>query len=183
MTEVHEDIRLATKALKVGAIIAYPTEAVFGLGCDPFNESAVAELRSLKNRDASNGFILIASNWDQLKDFVDISNVDNHMSGWPGPLTKIFPASRQAPQNVCAQNQTIAVRLTNHPIAKKICAAFGGAIVSTSANEEGMPPATTSDEVEDYFPTEIEVIVDGPLGNLNEPTRIINAITGEVFRD
>lgn len=183
MTVNTDNIQLAVDALRSGAVIAYPTEAVYGMGCDPFNATAVAKIRTLKNRAASKGLILIASDWQQVQHFVDTTRIENIMNDWPGPVTKVFPATKQAPHAVCAQNNSIAIRLTDHPIAKNLCQMFGSAIISTSANTEGQLPAKTQSEVAHYFSSEIEIIIDAPVGNLDSPTQIIDAITGEVYRD
>lgn len=183
--KLAEQIAKAKIALKSGDIIAYPTEAVFGLGCDPFNEKAVQNIRQLKNRDTTKGLILIASDFTQIQNLIALDKLDDQkkiMDQWPGPITKIFPASAKAPKWVCAKNNTIAIRITDHPVAKKICEQFSGAIVSTSANPEGQTPAKTTQQIKEYFGNQINVIIDAPVGDLASPTRIIDAITGETLR-
>jgi L-threonylcarbamoyladenylate synthase len=174
----------AIEILKKGGIIAYPTEAVYGLGCDPFNESAVLRLLELKKRSVAKGLIIIAANWQQLQPYiqpVDTAKMATILS-WPTPITWIFPATMDAPKWVTGSHTTIAVRVTTHPIANKLCQLFGKPIISTSANLEGKPPAKSADEIKPQFPTGIDIIIPGELGNLDKPTEIREAITGKILR-
>lgn len=170
--------------LKKGKIIAYPTEAVYGIGCDPFNESAVEKIKKLKSRKPDQGFILIASDWSQISNLCEKIPEDKMLEvykSWPGPTTWVFPASKNAPAWICS-NDTIALRVTDHPIAKKLCEEFGSPIVSTSANPASLTPAKTAEEVKNYFNNEIDFLVEGELGSLVKPTQIKNALTGEFYR-
>lgn len=172
----------AIRALKQGEIIAYPTEAVFGYGVDPFNQAAVARLCALKQRNPAKGLILIASEWQQVAELTEAiaqERLDEILNTWPGPVTWVFPASELAPSWVCAPNHTIALRITNHPIANQLCTAYGGPIVSTSANVEGMPPAKTADEIDHES---VAAIITGECGALERPTPVFDAVTGEQFR-
>lgn len=171
--------------LKSGGIIAYPTEAVFGLGCDPFNEQAVLKLLQLKKRDISKGLILIAASWEQFEPLIqpiDDSIINKIFTSWPGPNTWVVPANSRVPSWIKGKYSSVAVRVTAHPVAKKICEMFGGPIVSTSANIEGLPPAKTAEEVQGQFPEGIDLIVPGKVGNLKKPTTIRDAITDKIIR-
>ncbi len=171
--------------LKNGGVIAYPTEAVFGLGCDPFNENAVHQLLSLKHRSVEKGLILIAHDWLQIADLcapVVETAFQRARSTWPGPVTWVFPASDKAPAWICGNHSSIALRITQHPLANALCAAFGGPLVSTSANIEGESPAKDIATVERYFGSDLSLILDGPLGDLLNPTPIKDVLTGEIFR-
>lgn len=182
---ITKNIEAASDALKHGLLIAYPTEAVFGLGCDPFNEKAVHELLSLKHRAVEKGLILIAHDWHQIVDLCTAVNetaLHRAHSTWPGPVTWVFPASEKAPPWICGNHPSIALRITQHPLASALCAAFGGPIVSTSANVEGAPPAQDSATVQRYFNSDLNLILEGSLGNLAKPTPIKDILTGEIFR-
>lgn len=182
---ITNDTDLAVATLKQGKIIAYPTEAVFGLGCDPFNHSAVEKLLALKHRSVSKGLILIARDWLQVAHLVkpiDETAMQRAQNSWPGPFTWVFPASDSAPAWISGDHPSIALRITKHPIASAVCKAFGGPIVSTSANIEGSSPAKSAMEVEQVFQTGIAIILDGPLGESENPTSIKNVLTGEVLR-
>lgn len=177
-------MKKAISYLKQGKIIAYPTEAVYGIGCDPFNEAAVNKIKRLKSRKPNQGFILIASDWSQISNLCDNIAEDKMLEvkkSWPGPNTWVFPASQNAPSWICSNN-TIALRVTDHPLAKKLCEEFGSPIVSTSANPSSLTPAKTAEEVNNYFNDEIDYIVEGEVGSLQKPTQIKNVLTGEFYR-
>jgi L-threonylcarbamoyladenylate synthase len=181
-----QNLSLAVAALKQGKLIAYPTEAVFGLGCDPLQSSAVQALLTLKKRNPNKGLILIADNFEALLPYIDLSsipksNLDEIISNWPGPYTWVFPVNPHVSNILTGMFTSLAVRVTAHPIASALCAQFGGPIVSTSANPEGMTPAKTAAEVNAYFPVSL-VIVEGALGDLAQPTQIKDAITLNVIR-
>ena len=181
----QKQIEQAVNSLKHGGVIAYPTEGVFGLGCDPFNETAVHKILKLKHRDVTKGLILIASSWDQVQDLtkpIPDEKLQNALNTWPGPYTWIFPASVKTPKWITGKFDSIAIRVTAHPIAKTICEQYGGAIVSTSANIEGEPPATTAIGVKQYFSTGIDIIIDEAVGNLNQPTTIQDVMSGKTLR-
>lgn len=175
----------AVAVIKAGGIIAYPTEAVYGFGCDPFNETAVMRLLQIKNRVVEKGLILIAANWQQLEELVaPMSNeiLTNIQSTWPGPVTWLFPISDKVPKWLCGKHNTIAVRVTAHPIAKKLCELWGKPLVSTSANREGEIPARDSKTVATLFNRELDLIVSGEVGGLLNPTEIRDAINGKIIR-
>jgi L-threonylcarbamoyladenylate synthase len=172
-------------ALQQGEIIAYPTEAVYGLGCDPFNEAAVRQLLKLKHRPADKGLILIAHDWQQVAQLIaplDDSRLRQVLSTWPGPVTWAFPADGTVPAWIRGNHPSIALRITAHPIASALCKAFGGPIVSTSANLDAQAPAKDAATVQDYFGSGIAVIVQGPLGEILSPTPIFDAVTGAIIR-
>lgn len=181
-----QDLSLAITALKQGKLIAYPTEAVFGLGCDPLQSSAIRALLALKKRNPNKGLILVAHHFEVLLPYIDLShlsesNLAEIMSSWPGPHTWVFPVNPNVSKDLTGAFTSLAVRVTAHPIAKALCEQFGGPIVSTSANPEGMAPAKTAAEVNAYFPASL-VIVAGALGDLAQPTSIKDAITLNVIR-
>ena len=184
-TQTLLDTRAAVEQLRAGHIIAYPTEAVFGLGCDPANESAVRKLLSLKGRRESAGLVLIASDFTQLKPWVsdvDVSLLDKAMQTWPGPITWLFPRAVSVPDYVAGQHDTIAVRITAHVPSRALCEAFGSALISTSANHTTARPARRAAEVDDYFGHELAGILAGPLGGAQKPSEIRDLMSGNIIR-
>jgi len=178
-------MKSAVNTLKQGGVIAYPTEAVFGLGCDPFNPQAVQRILHIKNRSKEKGLILIASCWEAVSDLVELPSqtlLEKALKTWPGPVTWVFPASKKVPGWLCMLNRSIALRITAHPIAAEICEMFGGPIVSSSANLSGKNPAKTAEEVKQMFEGKIDFIVDGKVGGLEKPTPIFDVITGDKLR-
>lgn len=171
--------------LHQGGVIAYPTEAVYGLGCDPFNHAAVQKLLRLKQREESKGVILVASSWDQVSPLVrDVPKalLNKALATWPGPVTWVFPASEKVPRWICKGRDSVAIRLSAHPIVQSICQAFASPIVSTSANLAGHAPAKTATSVRAQFPSGIDLIVEGEVGALDKPTPIYDVMTGREIR-
>jgi L-threonylcarbamoyladenylate synthase len=175
----------AIQILRSGGVIAYPTEAVFGLGCDPFNQIAVQKILHLKHRTIKKGLILIISKWKQAANLVaPISSalLAKIFVSQP-PTTWIFPATLAVPSWIVGSHNSVALRIIKHPIAMALCDAYEAPIVSTSANINGIAPARTAVEVQNYFPKGIDFIIDGPIGNLTQPTMIRDVITGRILRD
>ena len=177
-------IRQAVKTLRSGGVIAYPTEAVFGLGCDPWDEPAVLKLLDIKQRPWHKGLILIASDFNQLTDFIEplpTEILKQIEATWPGPVTWLLPAKDTTPDYLTGQHDTIAVRVTAHPIAHELCQAAGHALVSTSANIAGLTPASTLRQVRWQLPN-IDTIVTGQCGKATQPSQIRDAQTGALIR-
>lgn len=177
----------AASALKNGAILAYPTEAVWGLGCDPHNETAVLRLLDIKQRPVEKGLILIAAHVDQLRPFLDMSALPDDrlaevLASWPGAHTWVMPASAQAPRWITGAHTGIAVRVSAHPLVIALCEAFGGALVSTSANLGGEAPARAQSQLDPALLVAIDGLVAGDTGDLARPTPIRDALTGTELR-
>jgi len=169
---------------KPGFVFAYPTEAVYGLGCNPFDEKALDRIRTLKQRAANQHFILIASNWEQITPLIqslEESLLEPVKASWPGPITWVFPAASNIPETLKTFN-TIALRLTAHPIAKKLCDIAGHALVSTSANISGHPPCRTAQETQHIFGAQLDQIIPGNVELSQNPTPIRDVLTGEWLR-
>lgn len=180
-----EQLQRAAQTLQAGGIVAYPTEAVYGLGCDPWNETAMRRLLTLKQRPAEMGVILIASRIEQLEPFItplDEATLTKLQATWPGPVTWIVPARAETPAWLRGAHTTIAVRVTAHPIAAALCEAAQSALVSTSANRTGEPPARDADAVRHVFGDTVDYILSGEVGGLDRPTEIRDVRTGEVIR-
>lgn len=178
-------IHQAASILQEGGIIAYPTEAVFGLGCDPLNEKALEKLLQIKNRPAHKGLIIVASHFEQLSPFlkeIDPPIFDRVMQQWPGPTTWLLPANPKAPKLLRGKFHMQAVRISSHPTVKALCETFGGAIVSTSANYSNRPPARSAIKVRMQFKQHIDFVVNASVGELKSPSEIKNAITGDIIR-
>lgn len=182
----HLRIKKAIKTLKAGGIIAYPTEGVFGLGCDPFNPAAVHKLLQIKQRSIAKGLVLIASDWEYIKDLVGTVSAKQLMmvkATWPGPYTWVFPANDCVPPWIRGNFETVALRITDHPIANALCKAYAAPIVSTSANIAGKPPLIQVEQVREEFFDKLDFILPGRVGNLSGPTEIRDVITGQILRE
>ena len=177
----------AADALKHGGVIAYPTEAVWGLGCDPSDEAATLRLLAIKQREVGKGLILIAADADQLAPFADLAALprerrDAVLATWPGPHTWIVPAMRAAPRWITGEHDGIAVRVSAHPVVVALCRAFDGTLVSTSANPAGVSPPTSLDAFDAGLLAAVDGVVAGATGGLERPTDIRDARTGDVLR-
>lgn len=171
--------------MRDGGVAAYPTEACFGLGCDPRDARAVRRILSLKRRSPHQGLILAAATLVQLRPYLDpsaASLLHEPLATWPGPVTWILPASRFTPRWITGAHDSVAVRVSACRDVVSLCRAFGGAIVSTSANPHGAPPARTVHDVRRYFGRRIDALVIGRVGGLANPTEIRDAATGAVLR-
>lgn len=182
----EDTIAQAVKALNNRQVIAYPTEAVFGVGCDPDSETAVRRLLALKQRPVDKGLILIAADFEQLKIYIDdatlnVAQREAVFSRWPGPVTFVFPAHSSTPRWLTGRFDTLAVRITDHPQVIELCRAYGKPLVSTSANLTGQPPCRTTEEVLAQFGRDFPVVIGKTGGRLN-PSEIRDALTGELFR-
>lgn len=180
-----DQVQQAVTALKQGGVIAYPTEAVFGLGCDPSNEDAIKRIIELKGRDADKGLILIAASYEQLQPYIaDLDKQTEHelLASWPGPVTWLVPASSTVSSSIRGKHTSLAVRVTAHPLVQQLCNGFTGAIISTSANTAGEVPARTAEEVKKYFKDSLDYILEGETSGLDKPTEIRDALSKEVIR-
>lgn len=177
-------MRAARKAICSGGVIAYPTEAVFGLGCDPLSAAAVAKLLAIKQRDPGKGFILIAADIVQLEPYIEVSDKvrDQLLKTWPGPITWVVPAAQGVPDWLTGGRTTLAVRVTAHPVARALCAATGFALTSTSANLSSHPPIRSSLAVRRLLQDKLDYIMPGKVGAQRKPTEIRDALSGRLLR-
>lgn len=180
----------AAQCLAQGKVLAYPTEAVWGLGCDPLNEMAFLEILRLKQRPIEKGVILLAGQLSQveylLKD-LDTEIRQQVITSWSNlsnqdrATTWLLPADESIPHWIKGNHTQVAVRVTNHPQCIALCNAFNGFIVSTSANPAGLSPARSIQDVNQYFGSELNYL-NGDLGLSQEPSKIIDAMTGKMIR-
>ena len=178
--------RVITK-LQQGGVIAYPTEGVFGVGCDPDNPTAIESLLAVKQRSQEKGLILIAADYAQLASYIDETQLSAEqlatvLATWPGPYTWIMPASAKVSPWVSGQFDTVAVRVSDHPLVQQLCRQYGKPITSTSANLSGMPACKTSQEVEQQLGSSAISILYGETGGRANPTEIRDARTHQTLR-
>lgn len=176
----------ACEEIKRGGIIAYPTEAVFGIGCDPRNLEALHKLRNLKARAGYKGFIVICASIEQLLESfpeleIDAEQMTRLRAEQRHPTTWLINTKAPLSALLIGDNSTLAVRVTKHPLAKTLCQR-AGPIVSTSANTEGEEPATSIKALQHCFKDQIDYYLDGPLGNAKTPSQIIKLDNGEITR-
>jgi L-threonylcarbamoyladenylate synthase len=177
-------VKQAAQAIRAGGVIAYPTEAVWGLGCDPWDQDAVNRLLMIKGRLVDKGLILVADNIRQFdflfEDFPELW-MDRMASTWPGPNTWLVPHQNLLPLWITGVHETVALRVSDHPLVRDLCAIVGP-LVSTSANPQGKPAARTRLRVEQYFRGQVDFVLGGNLGGRKNPSVIRDLATGHVVR-
>lgn len=183
-----DDIAAAGDLLRQGGVIAYPTEAVWGLGCDPFDEAAVLRLLALKQRDVDKGLILVAAEASQFDGLIDWNALAEArrlavLDTWPGPHTWIVPATKRVPRWITGAHNGVAVRVSAHPIVTALCRAFGAPLVSTSANRAGASPPRSRQHLDPILLDAVDGVVSGDTGGLERPTPIRLASSGLALRE
>jgi L-threonylcarbamoyladenylate synthase len=178
-------IARAARIVQRGGVIAYPTEAVFGLGCLPQNRAAVARLLAIKRRSWRKGLLLIGADLAQIERFALLPPEPRRsevLATWPGPVTWVLAARPAAPRWLTGGRDSVAVRLTDHPLARELCRRVGQAIVSTSANLSGRPPFRRVLPLRRGLGSAVDYVLAGRLGGLTAPTTIRDARSGAVLR-
>ncbi len=181
--EATED---ACALFAAGKVLAYPTEAVYGLGCDLFNQEAVLHVLRLKKRPEAKGLIVLIADWAQLWPLIDTDLIPETCfqavrKTWPGAVTWVFPKSSSVPACVTGAHEGIAIRMTAHPVARALCK--NGPIISTSANIAGSVPARDIDALSQFFPEGVAGVVAGDLGGNFAVSEIYNILDGSSLRN
>lgn len=178
-------IHLAVRALRAGGVIAYPTEGVWGLGCDPENPTAVLRLLDLKQRDMAKGLVLVAADIEQFASHLaGLNNAQLQLlqASWPAALTWLVPGNGAAADWIRGNSSKVALRVSPHPVVAALSRAFGGPLVSTSANPSGRAAAMSALGVRRYFGQRLDFILTGELGGRGAPTPIRDLDSGEFLR-
>jgi len=178
-------IARAAHIVRGGGVIAYPTEAVFGLGCLPRDQRAVMRVLAIKHRSWRKGLILIGADLAQLERYVVLPPEPRRaevLASWPGPHTWVLDARPDAPRWITGGRASVAVRVTAHPLAAELCRAVGEALVSTSANVSRRPPHRRLLRLRCDLGADVDYVLAGPLGGLGNPTAIRDARSGRVLR-
>ncbi len=183
----NPSITIGASIMHQGGVIAYPTEAVWGLGCDPNNEAAVYDILALKKRHVRKGLILVAASIEQFSPYLQrVTNAQRKqlLSSWPGPFTWLVPHHGSVPYWVCGDHASIALRVSAHPVVHYLCEQFGGPIISTSANPQGKPAAETPWQVSRYFHRQpmLDWMVKGQVGKNQQPSTITELESGQIIR-
>lgn len=180
----------AVERLQQGEVVAYPTEAVWGLGCDPQQQQAFEKILTLKQRPIEKGVILLSESIERIEPLLSLLDAEirqqiiaswQHTGTQQRATTWLLPISAAIPAWIYGTHDRVAIRVTQHALCRQLCAAFDGMIVSTSANPAGLAPAKTAQQVADYFPSDL-AILPGELGTSPQPSKILDAVTGQVIR-
>ena len=176
----------AARVVKAGGVIAYPTEAVFGLGCDPLNDKAIEKILQLKQRQQDKGLILVAANFSQLEQFLlplSKSAIKKLEASWQQQsITWLLPAKPSVSKLLCGKYSTLAVRVTNYQPVIKLCELLNSPIVSTSANPASREPAKNYLQVQSYFGNKIDFCLPGRTAGQQKTSIIQDYRTGMILR-
>jgi L-threonylcarbamoyladenylate synthase len=184
-------IRQAAICMQHGGVIAYPTEAVWGVGCDPFDRAACLRLLQIKHRPIEKGMILVAASVAQLAFLLEPLEQQEQTQlaqAWQnqavsGPVTFLVKDLHdQIPYWVKGDHDAVALRVSGHPLVQALCTRFGGPVVSTSANPAGRPPAKSRILVQKQLGAKLDYVLPGALGGAQKPSRIIDLATGRIMR-
>lgn len=181
----HHTLRKLTDIVHAGGVIAYPTEGVFGLGCDYRNQQAVQRILDIKKRDVAKGLILVAHSMDSVLPFlapITVAQRDLLQQSWPGPNTWVIEHNGTLPDWVTGGRPSVAIRVSDHPIVKILCAALKQPLVSTSANRSGKPAFTNRTQVATCLGQEVDAIVTGQVQSAGKASTIRDLSTGLVLR-
>lgn len=182
---MRPDFEHIIKILEGGGVIAYPTEAVYGLGCRADDRAAVERICALKQRPLEQGVIVLIHDLEQLGDWIeplDEPQLARLRTTWPGPVTWLIPATSRCPAWLKGRHPTLAVRQSAHPLCQQLCAALDVPLVSTSANRSGEPPARSAAAARTIFGDRIDQVIDAPLGESETPSAIFELHTGNQVR-
>ncbi len=167
----------AADRIRSGGVVVYPTETVYGLGADPFNPSAFDRIFSLKGRETEKGLILLIRGRQDLDALVaDIPQAAEILieKFWPGPLTLVFPAAPGLPGHLPGSESTIALRVSDAPVARALLHHVAGPITSTSANLSGQPPARSARQAADVLGHDVDLILDGGESSDPRPSTLVD---------
>lgn len=181
----NQAVQQAASVIRAGGVVAYPTEGVWGLGCLPDDTISINRILDLKGRSAHKGLILVAANFEQLSPWLDLLSSEQLarlQSTWPGPNTWLVPHHGRAPVLISGQHDKIALRVSAHSVVQALCQLAGSALVSTSANPQGMVAATSQQEVQAYFGRAIDAYCPGEVQTPGKTSTIRDLLTGAEIR-
>jgi L-threonylcarbamoyladenylate synthase len=166
----------ASRIIADGGVIAFRTDTFYGLGADPLNSNAVQKIRELKGREDTKPILLLISDEAQVDRFIAQSDFFKIVAKghWPAPLTLIGAARSDVPIELTAGTQSLGIRLPDDDNVRALVRVCGGALTATSANVSGHPPARTAREVANYFPTGIDLIIDGGEVTASDPSTVVD---------
>jgi L-threonylcarbamoyladenylate synthase len=179
-------IRQACHVLKEGKLLVYPTESVFGVGCLANNDDALIHLRSVKGRSSAKGFIVLCASMAQLQNSFPELELDQKAQSrlvepQKHPTTWLIPFSKPLNPLLVGNNHSLAVRITQHPVAKVLCESCGP-IVSSSANPAGMAAPKTLLQAKKQLGDTVDFYLNESLGEAKKTSQIIDLRSGEIVR-
>ncbi len=178
-------LRQFSRLFEEGGVFAYPTESVYGVGCDPLNGEAVERLLGIKQRSWTKGVILIASSVEQLEPWVVLRSAKDRKrlaTPQPRPTTWLVAAADGAPRWITGLHQKVAVRITTFPAVVQLCESVDSPLVSTSANLAGHPAARDALMVRNHLGNQLDRVLSGETGGVAKPSEIRDFDSQQVVR-
>ena len=178
-----EEFEKALSTLEKGGIVAYPTETFYGLAVDPRNDQAIAALYALKKRESRKPLSLLVPDHQVLSTYIRFFPPLYHClieRFWPGPLTLIFPAKSDSSSLLRGGGDTLAIRISSHPVAQRLCSLWGGAITATSANESGCLPLENAAQLINLLGDRVDYVLDGGSVTGGQGSTMLEIIHDEV---
>jgi tRNA threonylcarbamoyl adenosine modification protein (Sua5/YciO/YrdC/YwlC family) len=173
-------IEQVVKLLQDGAVICYPTETGYGIGCDLMNQKAIKEIMQLKRRPKDKPFSFMCSDLTDISHYAHVSNTAYRLmkKSLPGPYTFVLPGTKLVPKIMATKQKTVGIRVPTHPICRLLLTTLGNPIVNTSAQLEDHDAAAEAYQLDDYLGNRIDLIIDGgPV--YPDPSSVID-LTGDV---
>jgi L-threonylcarbamoyladenylate synthase len=172
-----EAVQKVAEIVKGGGLIVYPTDTLYGIGCDPLNQSALERINRLKGREGKPLPVLVSS-IEAARKLVVVDSAPQLLmeAFWPGALTLVLKENKKAPSLLSHGTGTVGVRMPKNEIALKIIEASGGSLVGTSANSSGMPPARSVEELDPVIEEGVDLVVDGGTTELGVPSTVIEVL-------
>lgn len=173
--------KLAAEIIADGGLIAFRTDTFYGLGADPLNTGAVSRIKLAKGREEGKPILLLIASVAHIDPLIQSKPVlfEKVMKEfWPGPLTIVMPAAFNLPAEITCNTGTVGLRLPDDEQARSLVQVCGGRLTATSANPSGREPATSADQVADYFPRGVDLIVDGGEVTVTKPSTVIDISQG-----
>ena len=169
------NIKFASDIIRCGGVVVYPTETVYGIGCDPTQEKAAKRVCDIKGRDKK-PLPLVASDIESVKKVVSMNQTAEILAKkfWPGPLMLILPAKITFSNWVTQGASTIGIRVTSHPMANRLTELCGGMLVSTSANLTGFEPALSAQDAAEQIGKSVDMILDGGVSKNNLSSTVVD---------
>lgn len=175
MNLIASEIDHSIAHLERGEVILYPTDTVWGLGCDARNSETIKKLYRIKERDSNKPMLCMVSDMEMLKQYVDVRpEVAAYLNNISRPTTVIYPEVKGLPSKLLALDGSIAIRIVNDPFCTPLIKTFGAPIVSTSANKSQHPNPSSFEEIEDSILERVDYIVNlQSEKKLEPPSRLV----------
>lgn len=176
-----DDIKEAAKLVRAGGLIAYPTDTVYGIGCDPFNADALDRLVRAKAR-VKGWLPILVDSFEEAERLGEMNQVAKSLAGgfWPGPVTLVVVARNDIPRIVTGHSSFVGLRIPNHEMTRLLIRESGGRIIGTSANISGRPSLRTAEKVLSELNGRVDLVLNGGPATLGQESTVVKILGGEV---